>query len=152
MRIVGLPFFVVTTMLLMNCSHQSITKKNNPVVFRQLFAVKSFDSAIVNFGEIGDTTTGFVTNYDFSPIGEAINSATGHRDDMLWKGSFWMILKKDIVLKVSYYGSFFSERSTGLVFIVPNEYSEKFKYFVKDMFAQTRDIRYRQLRNSTPSD
>lgn len=125
----------ITIINFITCNNIALVNKDSAFEFRQRFSINSFDSAVVDYGSAGDSTN-FITLFDFSPIEKAINSAVSTENNMIWKGSFHVKFKNNIVLKISYYGCFFLECSTGTVFIVSENYASEFKKFNKNMMMQ----------------
>ena len=119
-------------------------KKNTNIEFRQLINIESFDSAVVNYGKSVDSIDMKCT-YDFGPIKDAINSAINSREKMLWKGSFNVTFTNGTTLKVSIYGSFFSEAN--FTYRVPEKYSKEFESFISNMIIKHSNEAEEKLQN-----
>ncbi len=128
-----LSLLFVSFICFFSCNYLRTNKKNTNIEFRQLINIESFDSAVVNYGKTVDSID-MIYAYDFNPIKDAINSALNSHSKMLWKGSFNVTFKNGTNLKISIYGSFFSESNS--IYKVPEKYSKEFDFFISNMIKR----------------
>lgn len=123
------------TLLYVVCSNPKIIGKSETQTFGEIIYINNFDSVTIHdiINNDGDTLK---INVNLNSIKDLINNAIVSHEKPIWKGGFLMVFKNGIILKISYYGSFFYELTTDKLFVVNRNDSEKFKSIINNIFIE----------------
>lgn len=138
-------FYIIALILLalLNCATTKMQFRNN-TPFSKAYNLQPTDFALIYDDEIFNSEN-FVDSVNLYSIFDAINSSYSTDEKYIWKGGFYLNIN-GIKLKISYYGNFFKDISTGTVYVINNDYANDYNSF-RNMVNSTKIKPYRNRKN-----